>query len=162
MYSTLKWSDNFRVVTKAGDFPRLLGAWPLATFVVKLNQKKSNKKYFIKKEISIEKSKLSNIITAHLWNTQNYPSIQTKCKFHLQQTRAKTKKCQKKTSDLNLVLVHMRKNSVCFNRCVGFVLNMLKKQQRNLDSSFTVSQAFSLSSSRYVDLNVCISGSIIK
>ena len=32
----------------------------------------------------------------------------------------------------------MHENSVCFNRCVGFVLNMLKKQQRNLDSSFTV------------------------
>ena len=53
----IKWSDNFRVVIKA---------LPPATFVVKLNQKKSNKKYFIKKEIRIGKSKLSNIITAHL------------------------------------------------------------------------------------------------
>ena len=106
MYSSLKWSDSFRVVTKAGYFPRLLGAWPLATFVIKLNQKKSNKKYFIKKEISIGKSKLSNIILLqHTFEThKNYPSIQTKCKFHLQQTRAKTKKCQKKTSDLDLVL----------------------------------------------------------
>ena len=41
---------------------------------------------------------------------------------------------------LDLVLVHMHKNSVCFNRCIGFVLNMLKKQQRNLDSSFTVAK----------------------
>ena len=122
--------------------------------------KKSNKKYFIKKE-SIGKSKLSNILLQHTFEThKNYPSIQTKCKFHLQQSRAKAKKCQKKTSGLDLVLVHMHKNSVCFNRYIGFVLNMLKKQQRNLDSSFTVSQAFSLSSSRYVDLNVCISGSI--
>ena len=102
MYSTLKWSDNFRVVTKAGDFPRLLD--PQLLLSLNWTKKKSNKKYFIKKEISIGKSKLSNIITAHLWNTQNYPSIQTKYKFHLQQTRAKTKKCQKKTSDLDLVL----------------------------------------------------------
>ena len=138
----IKWSDNFRVVIKV---------WPPATFVVKLNQKKSNKKYFIKKEISIGKSKLSNIITAHLWNTQNYQSIQTKCKFHLQQTRAKTKKCQKKTSDLS---THARK------LCLFQPLNMLKKQQRNLDSSFTVSHASRWSNSRYVDLNVCASGSI--
>ena len=70
MYSTLKWSDNFRVVNKAGDFPQLLGAWPPTTFVFKLNQK-SNKKYFIKKEsIGKSRNKLSNIITAHLWNTQ--------------------------------------------------------------------------------------------
>ena len=58
MYSTLKWSDNFRVVTKARDFP--------GYFRHKIEPKKSNKKYFIKKEISIGKSKLSNIVTAHL------------------------------------------------------------------------------------------------
>ena len=66
MYSTLKWSDNFRVVTKAGDFPWLLGARRPATFGVKLIQKKSNKTHFIKKEINLGKSKLRNIITAHL------------------------------------------------------------------------------------------------
>ena len=40
VYSTLKWSENFRVVNKAGDFPQLLGACPPTTFVFKLNQKK--------------------------------------------------------------------------------------------------------------------------
>ena len=33
----------------------------------------------------------------------------------------------------------MHENSVRFNPCVGFVFNMLKKQQRNLDSFFTIS-----------------------
>ena len=149
---------------RLGISPDYLEHDPPATFVIiqYWTKKKNNKKYFIKQEISFGKSKLStgNIITAHLWNTQNYPSIQTKCKFHLQQTRAKTKKCQKKTSGLDLVLVHKRENSVCFNRCIGFMLNMLKKQQRNLDSSFTVSHASRWSNSRYVDLNVCVSGSI--
>ena len=113
--------------------------------------KKSNKKYFIKKE-SIGKSKLSNILLQHTFEThKNYPSIQTKCKFHLQHSRTKTKKCRKMTSDLDLVLVHMCENSVCFNCCVSFVLNMSKRQQRNLDSFFTVSQASSLSNSRYED-----------
>ena len=160
MYSTLKWSDNFQGCHQGWVFPPATWSMTPRYFCRYIEPKKINKKYFIKKEISFGKSKLSNIITAHLWNTQNYPSIQTKCKFHLQQSLAKTKKCQKKTFGLDLVLVHMRENSVCFNRCIGFMLNMLKKQQRNLDSSFTVSQTSSLSNSWYVDLNVCISGTI--
>ena len=54
----LEFYATNRVVTKgrgpgAGDFPRLLRAWSPATFVVKLNQK-SSRKFYIKKDISIE------------------------------------------------------------------------------------------------------------
>ena len=66
MYSTLKWSDNFRVVIKAWDSPGYLEHDPRYFCRYIEPKKKLTKKYFIKKEMSIGKSKLSNFITAHL------------------------------------------------------------------------------------------------